>query len=158
QDFPDVVDAQSNLGGIYQNIGTLHADTGKSAEAMKSFDSALAIWRKLTDAHPTVTELQNNLASTHMLIARLQSGTEELKSQEQAAEIWKKLIEAHPTVVAFRQNLAGVLCNMAGTQHNMAETIKSNGDKVEALALYEKARSNSEAAVRADGANVLAQV
>ncbi len=157
-EFPDVVEAQSNLGGIYQNIGTLQLSTGKSTEAMKSFESALAIWRKLTDAHPTVTEFQNNLASIHMLIARLQDGTEALESQERAAAIWKKLIDAHPTVTAFRYNLAGVLSNMAATQHNMAQTMKSRGDTAEALALYQKARSNSEAAVRTDGANVQAQV
>jgi tetratricopeptide (TPR) repeat protein/tRNA A-37 threonylcarbamoyl transferase component Bud32 len=158
RDFPHVVEAQSNLGATYQNIGTLLADTGKPAEAMKSFDRALAIWRKLTDAHPTVTEFQNNLASIHMLIARLQDGNEALESQRRAAAIWKKLIDAHPTVTAYRYNLAGVLTNMAGTQHNMAQTMKSRGDNAEALALFQKARSNSEAAVRADGANVLAQV
>jgi tetratricopeptide (TPR) repeat protein len=158
RDFPDVVAVQSNLGGIYQNIGTLQAGTGKPAEAMKSFDLALAIWRKLTDVHRTVTEFQNNLASTYMLIAMLQQGTEALPSQERAAAIWKKLIDAHPTVTAFRYNLAGVLSNMAGTQHNMAQTMKSQGDKAGAMALFQKARSNSEAVVRADGANMHAQV
>jgi serine/threonine protein kinase len=158
QDFPDVVSTQSNLGSIYTNIGTLQADTGKPAEAMKSFDLALAIWRKLTDAHRSVTEFQNNLASTHMLIARLQEGTEALDSQERAAAIWKKLIDAHPTVTAFRFNLAGVLSNMAAIQHNTAQTMKSTGDKAGAMALFQKARSNSEAAVRADGANMQAQV
>ncbi len=158
QEFPDDDVAQSNLGGIYQNIGTLQTDTGKSAEAMKSLESALAIRRKLTDAHPTVTEFQNNLAVVHMLTARLQDGTEALASQEQAAAIWKKLVDTHPTVGAFRYNLAGVLCNMAAIQHNLARTMRSKADKSEALELYKKARSNSEGALRADGANSLARV
>ncbi len=158
QDFPDVVEAQSNLGGIHQNIGTLQIDTGKSAEAKKSLESALEIWRKLTDANTTNTEFQNNLASVHMLIARLQDGTEALASQEKAAAIWNKLIDANPTVTAFRYNMAGVLTNMSAIQHNMARAMRSNGDKSGALALYEKARSNSEAAVRAYGALVPAQV
>jgi tetratricopeptide (TPR) repeat protein/predicted Ser/Thr protein kinase len=158
RDFPDVVEAQNNLGSIYQNIGAVQLDSGKSAEAIKSFQHALAIWRKLTDAHRTVTEFQNNLAGAHMFIARLQDGTEAIQSQERAAAIWKKLVDAHPTVAAFRYDLAGVLSNMAGTQHNMAQTMKSKGDTAGALALYQKARLNSEAAVRADGANVQAQV
>jgi serine/threonine protein kinase/tetratricopeptide (TPR) repeat protein len=158
QDFPGNVQAQSNLGGIYQNVGTLHWETGNSAAAMISLKSALGIWRKLTEDNPTVTEFQNNLASNHMLIAILQNGTEALESQEQAVAILKKLVAAHPTVTAFRYNLAGVLTNMAGNQHNMANVLKSKGDKAEALALFEKARSNSEAAVRADRANIQAQV
>ena len=44
--------------------------------------------------------------------------------------------------------LAGVLCNMAAIQHNMARTMRSKADKSEALELYKKARSNSEAALR----------
>ncbi len=144
QEFPEVTESQSSLAGTLTNMGTLQASTGKSVEAMKSFESALAIWRKLTDVHPTVTEFQNSLASIHMLIAGLQDVTEALESQRRAAAIWQKLIDAHPTVPGFRSSLAGVL-------HNMAGILSSQGRKAEALALFEQARSNSEAAVRADG-------
>ena len=104
----------------------------------------MEIWRKLTDVHPTVTEFQNGLATIHMLIAGLQDVTKALESQRRAAAIWQKLIDAHPTVTRFRRNLAGV-------PHNMAGILNSQGRKTEALALFEQARSNSEAAVRADG-------
>ena len=79
-------------------MGTLQASTGKSAEAKKSFESALEICQKLTDAHPTVTEFQNRVATIHMHIAGLQDVTEALESQRRAAAIWQKLIDAHPTV------------------------------------------------------------
>ncbi|MGO9924553.1 MAG: protein kinase domain-containing protein [Isosphaeraceae bacterium] len=144
QEFPEVTVSQSSLAGTLTNMGTLQASTGKSAEAMKSFESALEIWRKLTDVHPTVTEFQNGLATIHMLIAGLQDVTKALESQRRAAAIWQKLIDTHPTVTRFRSNLAGVL-------HNMAGILNSQGRKAEALALFEQARSNSEAAVRADG-------
>jgi tetratricopeptide (TPR) repeat protein len=158
QDFPDSVETESNLGSIYVNTGALQAVTGKSAEAKKSYDSALEIWRKLTDAHPTVTAFQDNLASTHMNIAFLQEGAEALESLEKAAAIWKTLVDAHPTVTAFRSNLSRALTIIAGTQHNMAQTMRSKGDKDGALALFQKAWSSSESAVRADGANVQAQM
>ena len=158
EDFPDVVGAQANLGGIYQNIGTLQMESGKSAEAMKSFESALAIWQKLTKAHATVTEFQNNLASSYMLMARLQDGFPALESQEKAAAIWKKLIDDNRTVPEYRANLSGVLSNLAGNQHNMARALRFKGERDEALALFLKAVSNSEAAVRADGTNVQAHM
>ncbi len=157
QGSPDDVEAQNNLGGIYLNIGGLQADTGKSAEALTSLESALSIWRKLADAHPTVTDFQNSLAVAHMSIARLNEGEEAIEWQEKAAATWRKLTEDHPTIGDFHYNLAGVLTNMAGTQHNMATVMWANGDKAGALSLYEKARSNSEAALSEDGTNQLAQ-
>jgi tetratricopeptide (TPR) repeat protein/predicted Ser/Thr protein kinase len=151
QDYPDVNAGQSALAGTLSSMGTLQAMTGNLAEAKKSFESALAIWQKLADAEPSVTEFLNGLATTHMDIAGLQDATESLNSQRRAVAIWQKLADAHPTVPAFRSNLAGVL-------HNMAGALRSQGRQAEALALFEQARSHSEAAVRADGDQLHYQV
>ncbi len=54
---------QAVLGSAHQRIGQLFEDTGKPAAALSSFERALAIWKKLTDAHPDVTRFQSDLGS-----------------------------------------------------------------------------------------------
>ena len=108
---------QSNLADIHNNIGILLRDTGKPAEAMKSYESAQAIRRKLADANPSVIEFQSRLGHSHSNIANLLRATgnraEALKAFESALEIRRKLAREHPESPGLASGLGGTLNNVA---------------------------------------------
>src|SRR5262249_10957053 len=54
---------QSELADSHFNIGTLLNASGKPAEAMTSFKSALVMFQRLADANPNVPEMQRRVAS-----------------------------------------------------------------------------------------------
>ena len=60
----DHLNYQSDLAGTYMNIGTLQRNTGKPAEALKSYGRALPIQKKLAQEFPEVIESQSSLAGT----------------------------------------------------------------------------------------------
>ena len=80
------------------------------AEARKAYETALAIRQKLADAHPTVTEYQINLATTHnnlgILLRATGAAAEARKAYETALAIQQKLADAHPTVTEYQSDLA----------------------------------------------------
>ena len=64
-------------------LGKLQA-TGKPAEALNAFLSALAIRQKLADANPTVAEFQSALAASHNSIGDCLSATGKPAEAQQA--------------------------------------------------------------------------
>jgi serine/threonine-protein kinase len=80
--------------------GLLKKATGKLADALKSYQAALAIQRKLADANPSDIDLQGDLAKCHVAIGGLlfEAGkpAEALNSFRAALAIRKNLAQAHP--------------------------------------------------------------
>ena len=58
---PTGTEFQSKLAANHLNIGLLLSATGKPAEALKAFESALAITRKLVREHPESPDFANGL-------------------------------------------------------------------------------------------------
>ncbi|MFI5461330.1 MAG: hypothetical protein ACHRXM_38500 [Isosphaerales bacterium] len=59
---------QAVLGLAHEQIGRLFADTGKPAAAMASNERGIAIWQKLADASPNVTDFQADLSDIHQFM------------------------------------------------------------------------------------------
>ena len=62
---PTVIEYQSNLALIQNNIGNKHRTRGDLEAALKSHQQALEIREKLVAANPTVSH-QKNLAASHL--------------------------------------------------------------------------------------------
>src|SRR5262249_30761738 len=80
------------------------------AEAREAVHAALAIRKKLADAHPAVTQFQTNLARSHLDFGRWLElegkPAEALAEYRRALAIRRKLAEAHPDVTDFQLFLA----------------------------------------------------
>ena len=59
------------MGLAHQRTVQLFVETGKPAAALASFEQALAIWQKLVDADPDVTQFQSDLATGYVGIGSL---------------------------------------------------------------------------------------
>ena len=57
------------------NLGILLGETGKPAEAEAEYRKALALWQKLADDNPAVTEFRSGLAESHGCLGALLSKT-----------------------------------------------------------------------------------
>ena len=110
--------------------------TGKPAEALASYEAALAIRQKLADANPAVTEFQAHLAMSHTNIGILLKETgkpaEALASFKAALAIQQRLADANPTVTEFQIDLAN-------THLETGDVLRLTGQPAEARASYERA-------------------
>ncbi len=116
------------------NMGALQYETGKPDEAIASERRALAIFQKLADENPAVTECQRSLAMTHGNIGMLQKETdknsESLESYRRALAIFQKLVDDNPAATEFQSDLANI--------HNESgDLLRLNGKPREARASYE---------------------
>jgi tetratricopeptide (TPR) repeat protein len=105
-------------------MGVLLAANMKPAEAMKAFESAQAIFKKLVDDNPTVPAFRHGLAGSrhglagsHHAIGDLLSATgkpaEAVRSYESAIAIWQKLTQEYPEAPAYASELGGTLNQLA---------------------------------------------
>jgi tetratricopeptide (TPR) repeat protein len=126
----------ARLASAAYELGGLTAEIGDKEDALKAYRESLAIWQKLADAHPGVSEFQSSLARSHGLIGELLSVTghpaEALRSQEAALLRWQKLSHADPTVPEFESALAA-------SYNDIGMELKALGKPAEALKSYELA-------------------
>jgi eukaryotic-like serine/threonine-protein kinase len=113
EDNPAVTDFRYRLAYSHHNIGGLHWQTGRPAEAMESNRRALAIREKLAEDNPAVTDFRSNLADSHKALGDVQSRTghpaEALDSYRLALAIIQKLADDNPTIVSYQSILASSL-------------------------------------------------
>ena len=104
---------QSNTAYSHDVIGNVLRATGKPAEAMNTYETALAIRQQLADANPTVVLYLSALAASHRHIGFLLSTTgkptEALKAYEKSVSIYRKLADACPTLTGYQSDLAASL-------------------------------------------------
>src|SRR5262249_48871630 len=86
------------------------SSAGKSGEAIEAHRKSLAIYQKLVERHPAVTDFQimlamsqNNLGSTLSITGKPE---EALEAFRKALAINQKLADAHPTVPECQIELA----------------------------------------------------
>jgi tetratricopeptide (TPR) repeat protein len=109
---------------------------GEAGEARRSYESALAIRRKLAEDHPTVTEYQGDLAASHKDLGSLLSETgqtaEARAAHESALAIGQKLAGDHPTATRYQGDLAD-------SHNNLGLLLWATGQPAEARHVYESA-------------------
>jgi eukaryotic-like serine/threonine-protein kinase len=129
--------SRSALGEAYFELARLTSTIGSKEEALKSYETALAIRQKLADDKPFVNEFQRMLAGSLINIGILQKETgrtkDAIRSYEKARAIFMRLAEANPTVTQLQSDLAGVHTNIGNLQ-------RETGQTVEALRSYETGR------------------
>jgi tetratricopeptide (TPR) repeat protein len=134
---------QRDLALSHHNIGLLLHETGKPAEALKAYESARAIRRRLADANPTVTEFQRDLARSHnnigVLLRETGKPAEALKAYESARAIQQTLAREHPESPDFASDLGGTLNNMAVIELNANRFEEAGARLREAVAWQRKA-------------------
>jgi serine/threonine-protein kinase len=126
---------QAVLGLIYQRIGRLLEYTGRPTQAVPSYEQALAIHRKLVDAHPEITQYQGDVAQTYEQIAHLLvligKPTEAMRTDERALAIRHRLVAAHPSNVQFQSDLAK-------SYETLGYNLELIGKSAEALTAFEQ--------------------
>jgi tetratricopeptide (TPR) repeat protein len=100
-----IVLAQGQLG-----TGNVLYRIGKAADALVSYEKAGGIQKNLADAHPAITQFQNDLAKTFHYTSRvlIQMGkpSEALGKVQAARAIQQKLADAHSNASEFQFELA----------------------------------------------------
>jgi serine/threonine-protein kinase len=126
------------LGAVHLRIGWLHANTGKTEEAMRAYQRSAETLSRLVDQNPTLTEFRSRLAMTHNFIGLLQSQTarpdEALASYRLALSIEQKLADSNPAVAEFR-------IRMASTENNIGRLLARTGEAAAAMESYRRALS-----------------
>jgi tetratricopeptide (TPR) repeat protein len=127
---------RSVLAQSHNSIGCVHWDMGKLEETLTASRKALAIWQKLAEANPAVTEFQRGFASTHDSIAIVQAMTgkpeEAVTAWGKALAIQQKLAEANPAVTEFQFDLSS-------TYNNIGILLLQTGKAAGALQAHQKA-------------------
>ncbi len=99
---PSVIQYQSHLAAIHDNLGVMLNRMGRPAQSLESYHRARAIDERLVRDHPDVTDFWLDLAGNHTNIGVLlgQTGhlTEALESHRRALAINERLAHDHPTV------------------------------------------------------------
>jgi serine/threonine-protein kinase len=100
----------ARLADACLGLSSLTSEIGDKQDALIAYRESLAIFQKLADANPAVTDSQKNLADSHYNIGRLLSATgkpaEALQAYESALAIRQKLADANPAVTRFQIDLA----------------------------------------------------
>jgi tetratricopeptide (TPR) repeat protein len=127
--------------------GVVLMETGKRAEALKSYEAALANAQELARTNPSVTEFQHGLAETYNNIGSLYRRTgkpsDALRSFAAALKIDTKLADANPSVSAFQRD-------RAISHNNIGVLLMETGKPVEALKSYEAALAISAKLAKAN--------
>jgi serine/threonine-protein kinase len=114
----DPADAvRSALAQSHNSIGGVHLDMGKPQEALTAWRKASAIWQRLADASPAVTEFQRGLASTHNRIGIVLIG---MGKPDEALAAWRKAL-------AIRQKLADASSADTELQSGLSHTHSNIG-------------------------------
>ena len=92
------------------NLARARVTQGKLAEALPSYEAALAIQQKLADTNPGGTEYQSDLATIYNDIGRLYTQRKQFAHAFAALDtglaIRQKLADAHPTNKLYTNGLA----------------------------------------------------
>ena len=123
-------------------MALLLANTGKPAEAMKAYESALAIRQKLANSNPTVAEFQKHLAGCHsniaVLLRNLGQPAEAMKAHERRWRSFRSWPTPTPRSPSSRTAWRAAFHSIALLLRDIWETGRGDKDSREALAIQQK--------------------
>jgi tetratricopeptide (TPR) repeat protein len=127
--------AQALLAAGHTGAGGVLSDTGKPGEALKAYEQARDILRKVAEANPADTEVPRDLAGCYenigVLLWKTGKPADALQAYEKAQNTYKKLAQGNPAVTKFQDDLAK-------SYGHIALLLADTGKPGEALQAYEK--------------------
>ena len=130
-------------------LGDLLSKTGKPAEAEAEFRKAMAIYQKLADDDPAVTDYRNDLAWSHRALANLLSKTGKPAEAEaeyrKAVAIRQKLVDDNPADTGFRSSLADSHFDHGILLSNTGKPAEAEAEYRKALAIRQKLADDNPA-------------
>ncbi len=135
----DYADNQFRIAVILDKIG-------KKEEAIKAYQDARDIFKKLLHDFPEDRDYQVNLGRTLNNLGTLQSGHEAKQSYEQALQVREQLALQHPDHAEYQFDLAGTYINLGVLHRNDFHRTKSLLDqaRLKLLKLVEKEPRNQQ--------------
>ena len=133
----------SRLASAAFDLATITTEIGDNDDALIAYREAIAIYQKLANANPSITEFQSRLAGSYnnvgLLLQETAKPAEALKAYESALAIQRKLANANPSVSQFQSRLAdnynniGLLLQETAKPAECAEGLRGvPGDPAEA--------------------------
>jgi tetratricopeptide (TPR) repeat protein len=121
-------------------------ETGRPAEALAAYQKARAIYQKLADANPAVSDLQLGLAGfdDHIGIVLAMTKPEEaLAAFERGRAIYQKLADASPSVTEFQLKLAISQSNIGEFYTRHKQVTEAVGPLDQSVALMQRLADKS---------------
>jgi tetratricopeptide (TPR) repeat protein len=110
----------------HDNIGVLLTDTGKPAEAVKSHQAALAIYRKLVREHPESPHFASNLGATLNNLARIEMDAKRFVEARdgfrQAIDYQRRALATNPANPMYRQFMSNHLTGLIHTTRELRDS------------------------------------
>jgi eukaryotic-like serine/threonine-protein kinase len=135
------------LAAASNELGDLTNAIADKQDALIAWRESLAIWQKLTDAHPSENQYKQSLATTQNNIGNLlqKAGKpdEAMKAYRAAVEIQQKLVDSNPSVTKFHSDLAR-------SHNNIGLLLSTIGKPAESLRAYESALAIQQAVANAN--------
>ncbi len=150
---------QTSLALAYERFADLLAGVGgaglgRSADALKAYESARTIREQLAHKFPADAEAQYNLASNYMMgsyiVGRIAAIDQRLPYDRKALELSERLVQEHPKNASYEALLASAYAGLA-------YSYGLQGKWEDAAALYRKAAPIREQLARAEPQNRSAQ-
>jgi tetratricopeptide (TPR) repeat protein len=131
KDIPDLGIGLAVLFEVHYSLGELHTQAGQPAEALGSYQHALALYEKLPKEQKTSPAYQQILGSAHDAVGGLRRDTnkpaEAIPAYQQALAVRRKLVDDHRAVPGYRADLSA-------TYHHLASAYRSARRPAEAAA------------------------
>jgi tetratricopeptide (TPR) repeat protein len=148
-DYPEVSQYQCDLARSLDNEGSLYHTTGRTADAEKVCQDALALRERLVREHPDVTAYQVDLIKSHnnlgMLYRALGKKSEAGNAARRTLSLCQRLAEQHPEVEDYQNRLAISYYNLAGWYQQDGKSAEAGQAVKDALSITEGlARSRPE--------------
>jgi serine/threonine-protein kinase len=91
-------------------LALLHEQAGENEKAVETLKQALAIVRRASETHPTVTLFRQEMAGVQLNLAnaykRMNKPTEAIETMGKALVVFQELVDRNPTVLQYQLELA----------------------------------------------------
>src|SRR5262249_32606207 len=123
---------QTDMAIVCNDLGNLHALTGRKDEALRVHRRGLAIREAAARAHPDGARYQNELAKSYSNVALLESSAstpdEALRLVEKARALNEAVLAAGPASLAFPTDLGRSFNSLAAVQEDLVKDYQRIGE------------------------------
>ncbi|HMF12268.1 MAG TPA: serine/threonine-protein kinase, partial [Gemmataceae bacterium] len=143
---PTVKGFRSDLAGLCNLLGIMHASMGKPADAVHDHERAYQSWDRLAQANPDVPDYRSEVVTS---LSNLGSNLRKLNQPGEAEEAFRKGIAVGEKLVQDYPAVPGYQVELAGAVSELARLLQSKDRAEEAVAVAEKEVSIRERLVAA---------